>query len=236
MNRVVTSLILACCVSQMASAAHYLRDDERERAEWKVIRTVTGDLNSDGTPDTVSVGEEVNRKNFKKNDGYGEKVLNVNPRDLVIMFRTRSGGRGKTFEINQFLPSEHSVEEPCLSDPLEGGEGVQIVKGILEISLQYWYSCGSWGVSATSFKFRYEQGRFRLIGLEESSHMRNSGDATASSTNFLTGKKKIITENVFDPSVPQKVSWKKLAGNRFYYLDEMTPECVVSKKGQDWCK
>lgn len=235
MNRFVTTMLLACLVSQAANAKQYLQDDEWDIAEWKVIKTVTGDLNNDGIPDTVTVGEEINRDNLKKNDNYGAEVLNLNPRDLTIMFRTKSG-RCKTFEINHFLPSEHSAEAPCLTDPLEGGDGVQIVKGILEISLSYWYSCGNWGMSTTQFKFRYEKGRFRLIGLEESSHMRNSGDATAYSTNFLTGKKKIVTENVFDPSVPQKVTWQKLAGNRLYYLDEMSPECQSGKKGQDWCK
>ena len=236
MNRFFTTMLLTCCMSQVASAKQYSHDDEWDMEEWRVIRTITGDLNNDSIPDIVSVGEEVNRDNLKVNDNYGSSVLNLNPRDLVIMFRTKSGGRGKTFKINHFLPSEHSAEAPCLSDPLEGGDGVRIVKGVLEINLHYWYSCGSWGVSTMRFKFRYEKGRFRLIGLEESSHMRNSGDATAYSTNFLTGKKKVITENIFDPSVPHKVTWQKLAGNRLYYLDEMTPECQVSKMGQDWCK
>ena len=86
------------------------------------------------------------------------------------------------------------------------------------------------------FKFRYGKGRFRLIGLEQFSHMRNSRDATAYSTNFLTGKKKITTENVFDSTVPLKITWQKLVGNRLYYLDEMSPDCQASKRGKDWCK
>lgn len=236
MNRFFMAMVLACFVSHAASAKQYLQDDEWDIAEWKVIRMVKGDLNNDGISDTVTVGEEVNRDNLKKNNNYGAKVLNLNPRDLTIIFGTRSGSRGKAFEINHFLPSEHSATQPCLSDPFEGGDGVQIVKGILEISLRYWYSCGSWGTTTLQFKFRYEKGRFRLIGLEEFSHMRNSGDATAYSTNFLTGKKKITTENVFDSSVPQKITWQNLVGNRLYYLDEMTPDCHASKKGKDWCK
>lgn len=88
MNRLVITMALACFVSHGAIAKQYLRDNEWDIAEWKVIRTVKGDLNNDGVSDTVSAGEEVNPDNLKKNDNYGAKVLNLNPRDLTLIFGT----------------------------------------------------------------------------------------------------------------------------------------------------
>lgn len=228
------TFFLSALATHAANSKQYLRDDDFEIAEWKILKTVSGDLNGDGIVDTVSVGQEVNRDNLKKNAGYGRKVLNLNPRDLGIMFGTRKGDRGKTVDVDGFLPPEHLADEPCLLDPLEGGDNVEIRKGILEITLRYFYSCGSWETSTTRFKFRYQNGRFRLIGLEESSSSRNTGKASTYSTNFLTGKRKIVTENYFDPNVPRKVVWQ-LLGKRVYYLDQMSSECQRGVQGRDWC-
>lgn len=204
---------------------------------WKVIQTDIGDLDKDGTNDTVLVIEQDNPGNLKQNDGMGEKVLNLNPRRLIILLTTPSGFR-KIVDATKFLPSENSADSPCLVDPMQnaGDDSIQIAHGALKVSLQDWYSCGSWGMSNYEFKFRYENGRFRLIGFDQSSHMRNSGDATTDSTNFLTGKQKHVTENMFDPEVPIKTTWRNLDGLRVYFLDEISAECQVDKKGHDWCR
>ena len=202
-----------------------------------MIQTDIGDLNQDGLSDVVLVVEENNPANLKQNDGMGVDELNLNRRHLVVLLKTSSGFR-KAAEATRFLPSENSADNPCLSDPMDnaGEDSVQIVDGLLKVLLQEWSSCGSWGTSNSEFKFRHENGRLRLIGFDTFSHMRNSGDAVSYSTNFLTGKQKVITENVFDPDVPVETSWKSIVGGREFYLDEMSSECKIGTKGHDWCK
>lgn len=204
---------------------------------WRVIQTDIGDLNQDGLGDAVLVVEENSPGNLKQNDGMGVDKLNLNRRHLIVLLKTSSGFR-KAVEATRFLPSENSSDNPCLSDPMDnaGEDSVQILGGLLKVSLQYWSSCGSWETSNHEFKFRHENGRFRLIGFDTFSHMRNSGEATSYSTNFLTGKQKVITENVFDPDVSIETGWKSIVGARKFYLDEMSSECQIGTKGHDWCK
>ena len=228
------SVMLAACTA---------KSDQRTSIQdfvppgWKVIQADIGDLDKDGANDTVLVIEQDNPVNRKQNDGMGERVLNLNPRHLIVLLKTPSGYH-KAVEATHFLPSQNSADTPCLTDPMDyaGEDSIQIERGTLKISLQDWFSCGSWDSSNYEFKFRYDNGRFRLIGFDQSTHMRNSGDATSYSTNFLTGKKKVVTENVFDPDVPIESNWERLAGHREFYLDETNSKCQMDKKGHDWCK
>jgi len=201
---------------------------------WKLIKSTKGDLNQDGKIDAVLVLERTDPKNLKQSDGLGAPVLNLNPRRLVVLLKT-TAGYNKVVDAARFLPSENSEDSTCLSDPLEEG-GIGVVRGLLQIDLHYWLSCGSWGVNHAKFIFRYENERFRLIGFDAFEFMRNSGESSEYSTNFVTGKKKITSGlNMFE-TTKGKVSWKKIPGNRSYFLDEMSSECNGEIKGQDWCK
>lgn len=228
------SVVIASCTAKTDRNASI---NEWVPSGWKVIQTDTGDLNGDGIGDIVLVIEQNNPANIKQNSGTGGEVLNLNPRHLIVLLKTPAGLR-KAVEATRFLPSENSADNPCLVDPMEnaGEDSIQIERGVLKISLQDWFSCGSWSISNYEFKFRYDDGRFRLIGFDLSTHMRNTGEAITSSTNFLTGKQKLITENMFDSEVPVETKWHKLDGQRVYYLDEISAECQTDKKGHDWCR
>ncbi|WP_130802800.1 hypothetical protein [Acinetobacter ihumii] len=177
--------------------------------QWKILQTVKGDLNRDGQEDIVLVIEENNPKNILTNDRLGSPKLNINPRVLLVLFKTNQGYQ--LISKNQQLPSANDAESPCLADPLEDG-GVSISKGILKINLNYWLSCGSWYVTNNTFSFRYQDRAFKLIGFDQMSFHRASGDESHLSINFSTGKlKKISGENEFkDTPQPAKTIWKNL--------------------------
>jgi ABC-type microcin C transport system duplicated ATPase subunit YejF len=66
----------------------------------------------------------------------------------------------------------------------------------------------------------------RLIGSEESSFTRNQGDMTLTSTNHLTGKRKVTSGlNAFtdQPSHP-KITWEELESKKPLYLEDL-PSC-----------
>lgn len=177
--------------------------------DWKIIEIARGDLNHDGMEDIVLVIEENNRKNIIHNDGFGSPNLNTNPRALLVLFKTAQGYQ--LISKNKKLPSENDADSPCLADPLDDG-AVTIAKGILKINLHYWLSCGSWYVTNNTFSFRYQNQGFKLIGFDQMSFHRASGEKSSLSINFSTGKmKKTTDKNEFEESIqPAKFEWKNL--------------------------
>ncbi len=191
---------------------------------WVLDTALSGDLNKDQQPDVVLVLRNTHAANFKKNDGLGMDQLDLNPRRLLILFKT---GTGYTRELTTdvFLPSVNSGESPCLEDPLYEG-GLEISKGLLKIRLHYWLSCGSWYVTDYAYTFRYQNKKFELIGLDVSSFHRASGESSATSYNFSTRKKQTITGmNEFEETKVKPVEkWEKINVVRLFDLAKMTSE------------
>jgi hypothetical protein len=76
------------------------------------------------------------------------------------------------------------------------------------MNFETWYSARSWGTSQSSYKFRYINGEFALIGADKKEFMRNSGEMEVRSYNFLTNKMSVTTGDEFDEKVKKKVKWK----------------------------
>lgn len=203
---------------------------------WKLISSAMGDLNHDGTDDAVLVVEEVNAENLHQNDGFGEPVLNLNPRRLIVLFNTQSGYR-EFLSIDNLLPSEHDQENPCLADPLLREGGLSIIGGRIVVELGTWLSCGSYGVARQKFIFRFEDDRFRLIGYDYSEFSRSTGEMSEYSVNYLTGRKKAITgDNMFEDVTPS-VSWSRISGPDKFYLDDISLHCYSGDEpGCNWIK
>ncbi len=171
---------------------------------WKIISATMGDLNKDKRHDIVLIVEENNPRKRLKNTGMGDSTLNINQRGIMVFFQ-RHDGRFELVEKNLtgFIPSENDEDSPCLADPLMYEGSIEIKKNILIVHFNYWLSCGSWYVTDYTYKFRYQNKRFALIGLDESTFHRASGEITETSTNYLT-KKQIVTTglNQFEKSNP----------------------------------
>jgi hypothetical protein len=198
---------------------------------WKLIATATGDLNRDGIEDAALVLEQTNPANLVSNESLGASFLNLNPRRLLILFKTPEGYR-KILSRDNLLPSQNDVDAPCLADPLLEEGGISISDGKFFIRLGSWLSCGSYGVTHETFTFRFDNARFRLIGYDYSEFSRSSGEASEDSVNYLTGKRKRTTgQNEFEDSTSNskpEVSWSKISGKREFYLDKMIFNCNPS--------
>lgn len=194
-------------------------------AGWKLLSASTGDLNGDSRPDAALVLEQDSPALRQAWQGLGAAERNLNPRRLLVLLQ---GDKGYTrlLATDRFLPPESDEEAPCLADPLSEGGGVRIQHGLLLVDLHYWLSCGGWGVSHTSHRFRYDGGRMRLIGKDSYEFMRNSGERSETSINYLTGRQKTTTGlNEFGESPRQpRVRWTALQPGPAEYLDAMVPQ------------
>ena len=185
---------------------------------WKEILTTNGDLNKDKLEDTVIV--------IEKDDVLGPDYLNLNPRILLVLFKQKDGTYILASKNDKgFIQSENDEENPTLMDTLTG---ISIKNNTLRINFDYFLSAGSYSASQTIFTFRFQNNRFELIGLDNNSFMRNSGEQEEFSINFSTNKIKTTTGgNMFDEKLSKpKETWENINIKKKYILDEMSKDTL----------
>lgn len=193
---------------------------------WKSILTAKGDLNKDKLEDVAVVIEKDDKANIVKNEHLGSEYLNLNPRMLLILFRQKDGNYTLAGKNDKgFIKSEGDKESPALMDTLDE---ISIKDNILKIKFNYFLSAGSWAVTQNIYTFRFQNKKFELIGFDNNSYMRNSGNQEEFSINFSTNKVKITTGgNMFDEKANKpKEEWKAIKAKKKYVLDEMTSDIV----------
>ena len=189
---------------------------------WKEILTTNGDLNRDKLEDTVIVIEKEDKKNIKKNDGFGPEELNLNPRILLVLFKQKDGTYVLASKNDKgFIKSEGNDDNPALMDTLDD---IIIKNNVLKIVFNYFMSAGSWWTSTDVYIFRFQNNVFELIGYESNAYMRNTGEEEGTSINFSTNKAKITTGgNIFEEKENNpKDEWRYLKFEKKYILNEMT--------------
>jgi len=196
-------------------------------AGWILESQYKGDLNKDKLEDIVLVLRNTDGKNFVKQEGLGADTLDLNPRRLIILFKTEKGYK-KVLSTDKFLPPVNSEINPCLEDPLSEG-GIEIKNGALKIRHHYWLSCGSWYVTDYEYTFRYQNNKFELIGLDISSFHRASGESELTSYNFSTRKKQVITGmNEFEEKDNKPVEkWERFSISKTYDLATMAEDTAL---------
>ena len=193
---------------------------------WKTVLSAKGDLNNDKLEDVAIIIEKTDKENIVKNENLGSEYLNLNPRILLVLFKQKNGSyilAGKNDK--DFIKSAGDKENPALMDTLDS---ISIKNNILKIKFNYFLSAGSWSVTQNTFTFRFQNKKFELIGFDNNSYMRNSGNQEEFSINFSTNKVKITTgENMLDKKMNKpKEEWKTIKVNKKYVLDEMTGDIV----------
>jgi len=161
--------------------------------KWKLLSSTTGDLNNDGVDDLVFVIEKTDKNNFHLNEGhFGRDTINLNPRIMGIYFRNKNGKLVKQLQSNSFIILQDS---PTMDEPFHGVEILE--KGVLKIDFHFWYSAGSWSMSYHTYKFRFQNNKFELIGYDANERHRGSGEETDYNINFSTYEMN-ITKTIFD--------------------------------------
>lgn len=162
----------------------------------------TGDLNQDGIDDLVVMATPNDPAHLKvRDDGY---VYNFNEPILAIYFGTRSG----TFKCWKQYP--HTMPYPTDEYILYDYSLNTTERHTLTIHVGTMATMGSWGQNSHSYVFRYQNQDFFLIGEDESYLIRNTGELTVDSYNYLTNKKQTVVSNEFDTKVKPRERWTRL--------------------------
>ena len=161
---------------------------------------VQGDLNKDGIKDLVVLA----KPNFKENmmtrdDGY---VYNFNKYIIAIYFGQAEGLFKMWKQYQELFPADDEWSSV-------GVELTITERGTLNIDTDLFSSGGSYGTSRTKYTYRYQNADFYLIGRESTEMMRNTGEMTTVSENYLTWKRQTIKDNALEEGVKRE-TWSKL--------------------------
>lgn len=194
---------------------------------WVLESVARGDLNHDGRSDAALVLLRDDPALRIKNDGMGEDPIDTNPRRLLVLLGSAAGYRAVA-SSDSLIPPPGSEESRCLADRMAEG-GVTIKRGTLQVAMQNWLSCGSYGVTNRTYSLRLEGARLRLIGYDRLDFMRSSGEGEELSANFLTGRYRRTTgiAVIGEQDGPPRVAWHRFAP-RPVYADRISPdECLA---------
>lgn len=196
----LSHLFIALLIVSVAAAQN--RHDLTTFRGWEHSEAM-GDLDRDGISDLVVIATPDDKAHILTNEETGSS-RNLN-RPVLAIFKGNSQ--------NQFTPWKFYDEVMPVGDEYLFVEySVSITdKGVLRISTSSWASAGGWGQTEHTYVFRFQNGDFYLIGEDEHCVMRNTGEDTTDSYNYLTHKHQRVVTNAFkDVKVKPKETWKSI--------------------------
>lgn len=168
---------------------------------WEVKSQSTGDLNKDGIADLafITIPDSVGKIYVREEDGY---KINCNTPILAVYWGKSDG----TFEKYQ---EWHNVFAPQTEVETYDELSLEITEnGTLRIKTRFFYALGSGDSDLRTYIFRFQDGNFYCIGMNDESIDRMSGEEIKTSSNYLTGKRSVTIGNAFDETVKPKTTWE----------------------------
>jgi hypothetical protein len=167
---------------------------------WVILDSAYGDLNKDGLEDAAIILQRIDSVSIIRGD---EDTVFTQPRILFIVFRDVANKQYKLIEQSNSFILKHDNTE--MEEPYQE---LAIDNGVLEIGFHIFYNMGSWSIINATYKFRYQDNNFVLIGADNSTFNRATHDFEDYSYNFLTKKRSLTKGN--DNNGTKKTTWKTL--------------------------
>lgn len=156
-------------------------------AGWTVLDSAYGDLNKDGLKDAAIILQY--KDSILLVNSLGDTVL-TQPRILLALFRNAADKSFALIEQSNSFILKH--DNPIIDDPYQG---VIIDKGILKLDFHLFYTMGSWYSTSSTYKFRFDETNFILIGADLVTIHRATLDYEEYSYNFLIKKRSYTKGN-----------------------------------------
>ena len=174
-----------------------------------------GDIYPDGRDDLALIVLPNNKDKITvRDDGY---EYNFNQPLVAIYYMSEEGDLIQREVFDHLVPARET-EYTSIDSSISINK-----KGAIVIGLSYFSSAGSYGASNYSYVFRYQNDDFYLIGEEEESHSRSTGEGEKISINYLTHKQCHSTFNVFSDSNQKPTErWSKLPVTPLKKMDSLT--------------
>ena len=137
-------------------------------------------------------------------DGLSDLVVYAQPM-LAIYFATPSGDYEQWKQYDEILPIDEEGDDLMIEISLTISD-----RGALKIEVGSFASAGTSYVSRNNYTYRFQNGDFYKIGEEQYSMSRMTGEANTVSNNYLTHKRQVVKENVFDETVKPKETWTSI--------------------------
>ncbi|MDO8876542.1 MAG: hypothetical protein Q7V40_10625 [Pseudolabrys sp.] len=150
---------------------------------WRLERSVSGDLNGDGRPDAVLVLRDNDAKKFIETRRESMPKFDTNPRILAVAFAGDNGGYALALENHTLIArtDDPFQQDPIDPDGIQAGE-IAIRNGTLRVTLGYFGG----NMGRMTYTFRFQNGRFEMIGYDRVDVTRNSGVTSDISINYST--------------------------------------------------
>ena len=148
-------------------------------------------------------------------DGLSDLVVYAQPM-LAIYFATPSGDYEQWKQYDEILPIDEEGDDLVIEIELSISD-----RGALKIEVGSFAYAGTSYVSRNNYTYRFQNGDFYKIGEEQYSMSRMTGESNTVSNNYLTHKRQVVKENVFDETVKPKETWTSI------------PKKPLSRLGED---
>lgn len=155
---------------------------------WKIIDSISGDLNNDNIKDIAIVLEFY--RPVKENRAYGDNTTEIitemqKPRILAIYFRRSAKGSYRiSIQNNNFMLRADEGGE--MGDPLRP---MNIADNKLTLSFE---GGGHWRWKL-NYSFKYQDKDWKLITANNYAYQQESGETNDKQYDFVKNKKKIIS-------------------------------------------
>ena len=150
---------------------------------WRLEQAVQGDISRDGVPDLAFVLRRTDPQKIIRRDGLPD--ADINPRILAVAL----GGEGgfRLAGQNHAIFPGRDADMLHMDDPFDAG--LSFANGLLTLELNLFMSMGGSSMGPYQFHFRQQDGTVKLIGYDHTNVHRMTGESTAVSVNFLTGRR-----------------------------------------------
>lgn len=182
---------------------------------WTTEKAAKTDFNGDGHQDILIIMHQHDPAKIKPLNERTDETLDSNPYRIAVAFYDPAQRDYVLAAENHTLISRH--EDPRFIDPFNDAT---TGKGVFVIALSKLANLGGWSAETRAFKFRFQDGAFRLIGLDVTESPRNGGEYTSRSINYLTHRMKIETGQMEEQGNGE-VKWQELPRTRGPKLDEV---------------